>query len=200
LSAASAERRSSKRNAGAYTSRRGESITSAPPVGCFPSTGSWTHWQVERSTSEMRKMSEDLTCPICGGLHPAGHRDKELEDQLEAVRNFADKLEKQGQKTHDIFEKGFCLGIAEKLRAVIKEYLEEATKEVEVNEYGEIVSKRENEKGVKLKPHTFYGPKWVVELLDGLDKDQLKELLGAVSLIVDPLGQELIKRAASEGP
>lgn len=39
---------------------------------------------------------------------------------------------------------------------------------------------------------------WVSELLESLDEDKLKELLGAVSLIVDPLGQELIKRAASE--
>lgn len=31
-----------------------------------------------------------------------------------------------------------------------------ATEEIEVNEYGEIVSKRENNKGVKLKSHTFY--------------------------------------------
>ncbi len=28
---------------------------------------------------------ENLLCPICGGLHPAGHRDKELEDRLEAI-------------------------------------------------------------------------------------------------------------------
>ena len=47
------------------------------------------------------------------------------------------------------------------MKAIETEYLEEATEEVEVNEYGEIVSKRENEKGVKLKPHTFYGPKWL---------------------------------------
>ncbi len=38
----------------------------------------------------------------------------------------------------------------------------------------------------------------VVELLTGLEEDKLKELLGACSLITDPLGQELIKRAASE--
>jgi len=31
-------------------------------------------------------MDENLMCPICGGLHPAGHRDKELEDKLEAVK------------------------------------------------------------------------------------------------------------------
>ena len=31
------------------------------------------------------------------------------------------------------------------------------TEEVEVNEYGEIVSKRHKNKGVKIKPHTFYG-------------------------------------------
>ena len=35
-------------------------------------------------------------------------------------------------------------------------YFEDAAEEVEVNEYGEIVSKRENKKGVKLKPHTYY--------------------------------------------
>ena len=37
------------------------------------------------------------------------------------------------------------------------EGIEEATKEVEVNEYGEIVSERNDDKGVRLKPHTFYG-------------------------------------------
>ena len=35
-------------------------------------------------------------------------------------------------------------------------YFEGAIEEVEVNEYGEIVSKRGNDKGVKLKPHTWY--------------------------------------------
>ena len=35
-------------------------------------------------------------------------------------------------------------------------FLFEGAEEVEVNEYGEIVSKRENKKGVKLKPHTYY--------------------------------------------
>lgn len=30
---------------------------------------------------------ESLMCPICGGLHPAGHRDKELEDRLESIKN-----------------------------------------------------------------------------------------------------------------
>lgn len=46
-----------------------------------------------------------------------------------------------------------------RMRAIEKEYLEEATEEVEVNEYGEIVSKRTNNKGVRLKSHTFYGGK-----------------------------------------
>lgn len=31
-------------------------------------------------------MSEKNLCSICGGLHPAGHRDKELEEKLEAVK------------------------------------------------------------------------------------------------------------------
>ncbi len=30
-------------------------------------------------------------CPICGGLHPAGHRDKELEDKLETVKKLVEK-------------------------------------------------------------------------------------------------------------
>ncbi len=34
--------------------------------------------------------------------------------------------------------------------------IEQGTEDVEVNEYGEIVSQRSNKKGVKLKPHTFY--------------------------------------------
>lgn len=42
-----------------------------------------------------------------------------------------------------------------RMKAIEKEYLEEV--DVEVNEYGEIVSKRKNNKGVRLKPHTFYG-------------------------------------------
>lgn len=33
-------------------------------------------------------MSEaNLMCPICGGLHPAGHRDKELEEQLREAQS-----------------------------------------------------------------------------------------------------------------
>ena len=34
---------------------------------------------------------ENLMCPICGGLHPAGHRDRELEQKLEAVKKLPDK-------------------------------------------------------------------------------------------------------------
>jgi len=34
---------------------------------------------------------ESLICSICGGLHPAGHRDKELEDKLEAVKTHLTK-------------------------------------------------------------------------------------------------------------
>ncbi len=30
---------------------------------------------------------ENPMCPICGGLHPKGHRDKELEQKLEAIKN-----------------------------------------------------------------------------------------------------------------
>jgi len=37
-------------------------------------------------------MEENLMCPICGGLHPAGHRDKELEDKLEAVKDWYQRL------------------------------------------------------------------------------------------------------------
>ena len=44
-----------------------------------------------------------------------------------------------------------------RMKAIEKEYLEEAAKDFEVNEYGEIVSERKNDKGVRLKPHTFYG-------------------------------------------
>ena len=36
---------------------------------------------------------ENLMCPICGGLHPAGHRDTKLEEQLEAVRKWARRME-----------------------------------------------------------------------------------------------------------
>lgn len=36
-----------------------------------------------------------------------------------------------------------------------------------------------------------------VELLEGLEERKLKELLEGVSLITDPLGQELIKKAGS---
>lgn len=43
------------------------------------------------------------------------------------------------------------------MKAIEKQYLEEATKDVEVNEYGEIVSERKKNKGVRVKPHTFYG-------------------------------------------
>ncbi len=36
----------------------------------------------------MRMNEDPPMCPICGGLHPAGHRDKELEDKLEAVKTW----------------------------------------------------------------------------------------------------------------
>lgn len=39
---------------------------------------------------------------------------------------------------------------------------------------------------------------WVIELLKSLDKDETRELLGIVSLIADPLSQELLKWAAEE--
>ncbi|MBA7490008.1 hypothetical protein ES702_00542 [subsurface metagenome] len=41
--------------------------------------------------------------------------------------------------------------------------------------------------------------KWAVELLEGLDEDELKELLRTAALITDPLSQELMKKAASNG-
>lgn len=45
--------------------------------------------QVEAEKEETEGMSEEkLMCPICGGLHPAGHRDKELKDKLEAIKNW----------------------------------------------------------------------------------------------------------------
>lgn len=31
---------------------------------------------------------ESLMCPICGGLHPSGHRDKELEDKLDTIKSW----------------------------------------------------------------------------------------------------------------
>lgn len=34
---------------------------------------------------------ENPTCPICGGLHPAGHRDKELEEKLRAIKEWIDE-------------------------------------------------------------------------------------------------------------
>ena len=35
---------------------------------------------------------ENLMCPICGGLHPVGHRDKELKQKLEAIKIMVDAL------------------------------------------------------------------------------------------------------------
>ena len=44
---------------------------------------------------------------------------------------------------------------------------------------------------------SIYSEKYGVGVfLKGLDDDMRKELLGVVSLIVDPLGQELIKKAS----
>jgi len=42
---------------------------------------------------------ENLVCPICGGLHPAGHRDKELEDRLEAAKDVCEQwLDHKGSR------------------------------------------------------------------------------------------------------
>ena len=51
-----------------------------------------------------------MKCPICGGLHPAGHRDRELEEKLEAVENWhSAQLGRQVDPT-DIRELGKILG------------------------------------------------------------------------------------------
>lgn len=51
-------------------------------------------------------------------------------------------------------------------------FMDDGSIEVEVNEYGEIVSEGDREnKGVKLKPHTFYseGLYFVEDKINGLD-------------------------------
>lgn len=43
-------------------------------------------------------IEENLMCPICGGLHPAGHRDKEFEDKLKAIEEVLDKFSRSPAK------------------------------------------------------------------------------------------------------
>lgn len=47
------------------------------------------------------------------------------------------------------------VNLCEKCLSEAMNKLREGTEDVEVNEYGEIVSKRNN-RGVKIKPHTFF--------------------------------------------
>ena len=64
-------------------------------------------------------MEENLICPICGGLHPAGHRDRELEEKLEAIKKYVDHIEYGGHviRQPDVAEASRM--IAQRLREIL---------------------------------------------------------------------------------
>jgi len=42
------------------------------------------------------------------------------QSRLEAVKTYISKLRDQAKKTHDIFERGFCTGIADRLEKILE--------------------------------------------------------------------------------
>ncbi len=40
----------------------------------------------------LKELADAIVCPICGGLHPAGHKDAELEAKIAKLRELSKKM------------------------------------------------------------------------------------------------------------